>query len=77
MEKIRLGIIGMGNMGSGHLRSVLNGECPRIEVTAFADTDPEKLSRGGELCPSAAAFGTAQKLMDEVRNLPTRKEVGK
>ena len=64
MEKIRLGIIGMGNMGSGHLRSVLNGECPRIEVTAFADTDPEKLSRAGELCPSAAAFGTAQELMD-------------
>ena len=39
MDKIRLGIIGMGNMGSGHLRSILNGECPRITVTAFADTN--------------------------------------
>ena len=59
MEKIRLGIIGMGNMGSGHLRSILAGECPRVEVTAFADIDPERLSRAKELCPQAAAFGSA------------------
>ena len=64
MEKIRLGIIGMGNMGSGHLRSILAGECPRVEVTAFADIDPERLSRAKELCPRAAAFGSAQELID-------------
>ncbi len=64
MDKIRLGIIGMGNMGSGHLRSILNGECPRITVTAFADTNPEKLANAGKLAPDAAAFDDAIKMLD-------------
>ena len=53
MEKIRLGIIGMGIMGTGHLKSILDGACPRIEVTAMADTDPAKLQRAHTLHPSA------------------------
>lgn len=64
MDKLRLGIIGMGNMGSGHLGYVLNGECPRIEVTAFADTDPEKLKRASEKLPSAAAYDSAEGLIN-------------
>lgn len=64
MDKVRLGIIGMGNMGSGHLGYVLNGECPRIEVTAFADTDPEKLKRASEKLPSAAAYDSADALIE-------------
>ena len=64
MEKVRLGIIGMGNMGNGHLRSILNGECPRIEVTALADTDPEKLKKAGEMCKDAMLFETSDALMD-------------
>ena len=64
MDKLRLGIIGMGNMGSGHLGYVLNGECPRIEVTAIADTAQEKLKRAKEKLPSAAAFGSADELIE-------------
>ena len=64
MDKIRLGIIGMGNMSSGHLRSILNGDSPRITVTAFADIDPEKLRKASELCPSASAFDTAEEMLD-------------
>ena len=44
MKKIRLGIIGMGNMGKGHFRNVLEGKCPSVEVTAIADINPEKLN---------------------------------
>ena len=43
MSKVRLGIIGYGNMGSGHYNNILNGRCPEITVTAIADTDPERL----------------------------------
>ena len=43
MEKIRLGIIGAGNMGSSHFKSILNGRCPEIDVTAVADLNPERL----------------------------------
>jgi predicted dehydrogenase len=64
MDKIRLGIIGMGNMGTEHLRSILDGQCPRIEVTAFADIAPEKLERAKVLCPTAKPFDNANALLD-------------
>ena len=41
-ERIRLGIIGIGNMGSGHIRNILEGKCPEVEVTAVADRLPER-----------------------------------
>ncbi|WP_313186661.1 Gfo/Idh/MocA family protein [Lacrimispora sp.] len=37
MDKVRLGIIGIGNMGSGHLKNILEGKVPEMEVTAVAD----------------------------------------
>ncbi len=64
MDTVRLGIIGMGNMGSGHLNNVMSGKCPRINVTAFADTDPEKLNKAAETCPSAKAFSDANEMLD-------------
>ena len=36
MTKVRLGIIGVGNMGSGHAANILAGKCPEIELTAVA-----------------------------------------
>lgn len=64
MKKVRLGIIGIGNMGSGHLRSIINGECPRIMVTALADTDPQKLRMAKEISPSSAVFDSAENLIN-------------
>ncbi|MBQ5310763.1 MAG: Gfo/Idh/MocA family oxidoreductase, partial [Oscillospiraceae bacterium] len=63
MKKVRLGIIGIGNMGSGHLKNIINGQCPRIEVTALADTDPDKLKKAGEMAGGAALFDTAEALI--------------
>ena len=37
MRKLRLGIIGVGNIGSKHYGHVLDGKCPDIEITAIAD----------------------------------------
>ena len=37
MRKVRLGVIGVGNMGTGHINNILSGQCPEIEVTAMAD----------------------------------------
>ena len=34
MKKVRIGILGIGNMGSGHLGNILGGACPELEVTA-------------------------------------------
>ena len=43
MKKVRVGILGVGNMGSGHLENVLKGHCPEIEITAVCDTNPARL----------------------------------
>lgn len=37
MGKVRLGIIGIGNMGSGHANSIIEGKVPEMELTAVAD----------------------------------------
>ena len=41
-RKIKLGIIGVGNMGSGHAKKILAGECPDIQLVAVADSKESK-----------------------------------
>ena len=43
MKKVRIGILGIGNMGSGHYGNILNGACPEIEVRAVCDVNPARL----------------------------------
>ena len=43
MDKIRLGIIGMGNMGSGHAGNLKAGHCPDFDLVAVADINPARL----------------------------------
>jgi len=40
-KKIRLGIIGVGNMGTGHIKNIEAGKCPEIELAAVADINPD------------------------------------
>jgi predicted dehydrogenase len=42
-EKIRLGIIGLGNMGSAHCKLVQ--KIPAFALTAVCDSDPQRLNR--------------------------------
>ncbi len=42
-NKVRVGIIGVGNMGTAHAHNIRNGKCPEIILTAVADTNPERL----------------------------------
>ena len=37
MEQVKLGIIGIGNMGSGHCRTILDGQVPELKLAAVAD----------------------------------------
>ncbi len=43
MKKIRLGIIGIGNMGSGHASNIKRKECPDFCITAIADKNLSRL----------------------------------
>ncbi len=43
MEKIRLGILGVGNIGTDHVKRIVNGECPEITLAAVCDLKNERL----------------------------------
>ena len=62
-DKVRVGVIGLGNMGSGHIRNFAEGRMPEIDITAIADIDEKKFAPMLELVPQAKCFGTATELM--------------
>lgn len=64
MDKIRLGIIGIGNMGSGHAKSVTEGKCPDFVLAAVADINPARLKWAEEALPDAKRFATAEEMLD-------------
>ncbi len=63
MEKIRLGIIGVGNMGTGHCQNILEGLCPEIEITAAADRRASRREWAAEHLPGAALFTEGEELI--------------
>ena len=65
MRKVKLGIIGVGNMGSGHLKNIKEGLCPELEVAAVADINPDRLQWAREqLGGDLPIFSTAEEMLD-------------
>lgn len=56
MDKVRLGIIGIGNMGSGHLKNILEGKVPEMEVTAVADRQEGRRAWAKENLPESVVI---------------------
>ena len=50
MNKVKFGIIGVGNMGLGHLQSFFNGKVKNGVVTAIADLNEKKLAAAKSVC---------------------------
>ena len=64
-EKIRLGIIGIGNMGSAHAKNVAAGKCPDFVLTAVADIKPDRLAwAAAELPASVKRYDSAEALLE-------------
>ena len=42
MKKVRIGIIGYGNMGTYHISNLLGGKVPQMQLTAVCDTSEER-----------------------------------
>jgi len=61
MDNLRMGIIGIGNMGSSHARRLTNGEVPGAELTAICDSNPERLNWAKN------AFGEKVQLFDNAK----------
>ncbi len=53
MDKIRIGVVGIGNMGSEHCRNLVRGLCPETELAAVADVRPERRDWARENLPEA------------------------
>ena len=77
MKKVRLGIIGCGNIGSQHYSNVLNGKCPEIDVVAIADLNPDRLKWAKNICqkyreqkpeiPEVILFSNASEMLSSGR----------
>src|SRR5947209_10549366 len=61
MDKVRIGIIGVGGMGSGHCASM--GQIEEAEFTAVCDVDAPTLKQVSEKY-KVPGFGTATELLD-------------
>lgn len=59
MNKVRIGIVGIGNMGYSHAQQILAGKINRLELAAVADNNPAKLAR----VPQVKGFKTADEMM--------------
>jgi predicted dehydrogenase len=58
---LRLGIVGMGGMGTSHLKNAL--ALPRVTVTAVCDTDRARAAAAAAAVPGARAFTSAGELV--------------
>jgi predicted dehydrogenase len=61
MEKVRVGIIGMGNIGKHHAGYLLEGKVPRCELVAVCSTSPGKLE--SYKAKGLKVFGQAEELI--------------
>jgi predicted dehydrogenase len=61
MDKIRLGIIGMGNIGKHHAGYLLEGRAARCELVGVASTSPGKLAEYGQ--KGLKVFASADELL--------------
>lgn len=65
MDKVKLGIIGMGNMGTGHAKNLLEGKVEELELCAVADTKEARRNFVKENFPeSITLFDDGDKLIE-------------
>lgn len=62
MEVVRVGVIGLGNMGQQHVKAILAGEAPGLVLAAVADAQAERLAAFGDR-PEVAGFTEAEALI--------------
>ena len=60
MEKVRLGVIGYGNMGTAHVDWVMEGKVPNMEIGAVCDIDVDRRNALKGKYPEISVFETAE-----------------
>ena len=66
-RKIRLGVIGIGNMGSEHCRNLVAGKCPETELCAVADPRADRLAWAERTLPDSVRRFSSGSLLIQSR----------
>lgn len=64
MDKVKIGIIGIGNMGTQHVINITNGKVPNLEIGALCDIDPEKRKKLSEKYPNIKIFENSDEIIE-------------
>ena len=62
MSKVKIGVIGYGNMGKIHVKNIFDGQIPNVELGAVCDIDEKKLEIVKELYPDVPLFTDAEEM---------------
>ena len=63
MKKIRLGILGFGNIGKVHTDNIIGGKCPSVELAAICDHKEARLEEAKEKAPNAKLFTSYEEML--------------
>lgn len=62
MEKIRAGVIGLGNMGTTHAKNIAEGKIPKMELAAICDIAPARREYAEKNFEGVPVFDNAEAL---------------
>ena len=62
MKEIRVGIVGIGNMGSGHLKNIYEGQVPDMKVTSICDISEARRNFVAETYSDVEIFDDPEKM---------------
>lgn len=64
MNEVKIGIIGIGNMGYTHAKNIFDGKINRLKLAAVCDIDVNKLNKAKEDFPGVLTFDNAETLIN-------------
>ena len=62
LDKVRFGVIGVGNMGSAHAKNLFEGKVDGGVLAAVCDISPERLRWAEKELPGAIRFSSAEEM---------------
>ena len=64
MKTVKIGIIGIGNIGSAHAAGIYHGDIPGLTLAALCDSDKNRAEELRRDFPDVPVFENAEELMD-------------